>query len=146
MTIRAERVILDTNIWIFGLRRTSAYEDCALLLNRLGDLTVLVPRQILRELQLNLSDDELREFFRLVSLHPARIGIDWGHAPTELVKKYEAGGWRRGDAVIAAHLEHLAVPSLVSENREFLKDAPGLPFRLLTAAEALASLAEPSSG
>lgn len=79
MTIRTDRIVIDTNVWIFGLRQTPEYLSCARLLDR-------------------------------------------------------------GDAVVAAHLEHLAVPVLVSENRDFLGGVAGLPFRRVTAAEALSEL------
>lgn len=144
MTIRDERTVLDTNIWIFGLRRTAAHPACASLLDRLRELTVVLPRQVLGELQTNLTDGEIREFFRLISLHPGHTALDWQRAPLALVTKYERLAWRRGDAVVAAHLEHLGVPLLISENRTFLRGASDVPFRLLTAAEALAELNEVS--
>lgn len=144
MTIRTERIILDTSVWIFGLRQTPAYPACAQLLDRLGELSVVVPRQILRELQANLSEEELRAFFDMASGHPKRILLDWQRAPLELIRNYQGLGFKRGDAVVAAHVEHLGVPLLVSENRELLAGASGLPFRILTAGAALAELTEPS--
>lgn len=51
MTIRDERVILDTNVWIFGLRRHPRLPSCVLLLERLGQQHLILPRQVLRELQ-----------------------------------------------------------------------------------------------
>ena len=140
MTIRTDRVVIDTNVWIFGLRRTPAYLSCAHLLDRLSDLRVVISRQVLRELQGNLSDEELRDLFHLVNLHPTHIVLDWQWAPIELIRKYERLGCRRGDAVVAAHVEHLGIPLLVSENREFLSGVNGLPFRMLTASDALAEL------
>lgn len=105
VTIRTERLVLDTNIWIFGLHQTPAYPACAQLLDHLGELTVVVPRQILRELQANLSDEELRTFFAVAGRHPNRIILDWQRAPVEMIQKYQALGYRRGDAVVAAHEE-----------------------------------------
>ena len=140
MTIRTDRVVIDTNVWIFGLRRAPAYFACTQLLDRLDELTVVLPRQILRELQANLNDEELREFFRLVNLHPTRVGLDWRKAPVEVIRKYETLGGKRGDAVVAAHVEHLGIPVLVSENREFLSGVPDLPFRIVTASSALAEI------
>ena len=58
MTIRDERAVLDTNVWIFGLRYHSELPAFALLLERLGQLQVILPRQVLRELQANLTDYE----------------------------------------------------------------------------------------
>ena len=145
MTIRDERSVLDTNVWIFGLRRSPTFPACASLLDRLHELHVFLPRQVLRELHGNLTDDEMRDLFRLVTLHSGRITLDWQRAPRDLVEKYERFAWRRGDAVVAAHLEHLAIPHLVSENRTFLREVPNTPFRLLTATEALAELDQASS-
>ncbi len=140
MTIRTDRIVLDTNIWIFGLRRTPAYRSCGHLLDRVADLTVVIPRQILQELQANLNQEEIHDLFTLVNLHPRQIGLDWQKAPAELICKYAGLGGRRGDAAVAGHLEHLGIALFVSENREFLTGAPALPFRILTAAEALAEL------
>ena len=77
MTIRDERIVLDTNVWIFGLRRLP---DCALLLERLSQLQVILPRQVLRELQANLTESELRALFRLLKQCPEQIVIRWEKA------------------------------------------------------------------
>ena len=53
MTIRDKPVVLDTNIWIFGLRRHPDLPACAQLLERLGQLQVILPRQLLQELRAN---------------------------------------------------------------------------------------------
>lgn len=140
MTIRTDRIVLDTNVWIFGLRRTPAFPACAQLLDRLGELSVHVPRQVLQELQANLIERELRAFFALASVHPQRIALDRQKAPTALIVKYQGLGCRWGDAVVAAHVEYLDLPTLVSENRELLAGVPGLPFRIIPASAALAEL------
>ena len=142
MTIRTERVVIDTNVWIFGLRRTPTYIACSQLLDRLGELTVVLPRQILRELQTNLNDEELQDFFQVVNLHPTRIQLDWRTVPIEFIRKYQFLGGKRGDAVVAAHLEHLGIPVLVSENQEFLSGISDLPFRIVRPSGALAELVE----
>jgi predicted nucleic acid-binding protein len=59
VSIRDEWILLDTNVWIFGLRRVPDFPACAELLENLIRLRVVVPRQILQELQANLFDDEL---------------------------------------------------------------------------------------
>ncbi len=140
MTIRTDRIVVDTNVWIFGLRRTPAFAACGGLLDRLGELSVVIPRQILQELRANLNDEELRTFFVLVNAFPRNVVLDWSRAPEHLVMKFLTLGCRRGDAMVAAHAESLAASSLVSENRDFLADAPGLPFRIISASEALAEL------
>ena len=55
MSIQDESILLDTNIWIFGLRRAPDFSACAELLNHLNQLRVILPRQILQELQANLT-------------------------------------------------------------------------------------------
>ena len=140
MIIRDERIIVDTNVWILGLRRVPAYPACAALLDNLGELHIAIPRQILQELRANLREDELRAFFDLVKPHQRRIALDWQKVPVELIRKYESFGCKRGDAVVAAHVEALAVPVLVTENQELLTGVSGLPFRIETAQAILAQL------
>jgi hypothetical protein len=41
---------------------------------------------------------------------------------------------------VAAHLEELGIKILVSENRDFLEEVRNLPFRRLSATQALAEL------
>jgi predicted nucleic acid-binding protein len=60
VTIRDERVVLDTNVWIFGLRHHSELPACTLFLERLSQLQVILSRQVLYELQANLTESELR--------------------------------------------------------------------------------------
>lgn len=36
MTIPLERWLLDTNVWVFGLRRDATFPACAELLDRIG--------------------------------------------------------------------------------------------------------------
>lgn len=52
MTTPPKRWLLDTNIWLFGLRRDQAFPNCAQLLERLGSFSVVVPSQVLKELSL----------------------------------------------------------------------------------------------
>jgi len=137
VTIRTEWIVLDTNVWIFGLRRQPEYPACVKLLNSLNQLRVRIPRQILRELQANLSDEEMHEFFRLLNRYSERVDIQWDKADPLLVEKYQRLGCRLGDAVVAAHLEALGVKTIVSENRHFLSEIQDLPFRVLSSSDAL---------
>ena len=140
MSIRDEKVALDTNVWIFGLRHPPEAPACALLLDRLGELNVVLPRQILRELQANLAEEEMKTLFRLVKRYAKRVAIRAEMADMQVIRKYQDRGCRLGDAVVTAHLEELGVDALVTENRHFLEEIRGLPFRTLTAREALAEL------
>jgi hypothetical protein len=64
MTIGSEPIVLDTNIWIFGLREQQDRIHCSFLLQQIPHLyRVYLPRQILRELQANLSDIKWKSLF-----------------------------------------------------------------------------------
>ena len=140
MTIRDERVVLDTNIWIFGLRRYPEFPGCVLLLERLSPLHVILPRQVLWEFRANLTEGELRSLFRLLNQFPERVVIRWERPERETIRKYQSLGCKLGDAAIAAHLEQLEIEVLVTENRHFLEEIQGLPFRRLSSIEVLAEL------
>ncbi len=140
MSILDEWIVFDTNIWIFGLRRVPNIPACAQLLECLDRLRVVLPRQILQELQANLSENEITTLFRLLSRFPGRLRISWDKTSPQIISKYQREGCKLGDAVIAAHLEELDIKILVSENRDFLKEIRNLPFRRLSASQALAEL------
>ena len=140
MTIPPERWLLDTNVWIFGLRRNEAFPTCARLLDRIGSFSVLIPLQVSKELNLALTKAEMRDFYRLINQYSEFIELSWDPVPLERVKFYEERGCRKGDAVIAAHAEALGVRIIVSENRQFLQTVKDLTVDILTAAEAQARL------
>ena len=140
MSILDEWIVFDTNIWIFGLRHVPNIPACAQLLERLDRLRIILPRQILQELQANLSDSEISTLFRLLGRFPERFRISWDKARPQIVAKYQRLGCKLGDAVVAAHLEKLGIKILVSENRDFLEEVRNLPFRRLSATQALAEL------
>jgi hypothetical protein len=92
------------------------------------------------KLQANLVDDELRVLFRLINRLPIPPKIDWQKAAPETVAKYQHKGCKLGDAVESAHAEELGIKILVTENRDFLEELTGLPFRRLNARRAMAEL------
>jgi len=55
----------------------------------------------------------------------------------ELVRRWQQHGAKKGDAVIAAHLEFAGAGYLISENRHFLAELTGLPFQVITSEEAV---------
>ena len=110
---------------------------CARLLDRLGQLHVVVPRQMLKELQANLSRGELVTLFRLLKQYPDRAVLRWSKAGIETIRKYQRLGCKLGDAAVAAHLEELQATAPVTENRHFLKEVDNLPFRTINANRAL---------
>ena len=140
MTIGPDWVVLDTHIWIFGLRHQPEQPACAQVLQHVPQLRVKIPRQVLLELQANLRHEEMREFFRLLHRHPGHTDIRWEHVELSRIRTYQQCGCKVGDAAIAAHIEVLGVGTRVSENRDFLYEIVGLPFRVLRAVEFLQEL------
>ena len=140
MSIQDEWIVLDTNIWIFGQRRVPGFTACAELLDLLSHLRVVLPRQILQELQTNFSESEMSSLFRLLNRLPIPPRIDWQKPAQETVTKYRNLGCKLGDAAVSAHLDELGVNVLVTENRDFLEELSGLPFRRLKAREVLVEL------
>ena len=109
------------------------------LLHHLPGLLVRVPRQILLELRANLSQEEMDDFFRVLNRHPEQREISWDKVEPAIIHNYQQLGCKLGDATVAAHLEVLGVKLLVSENRDFLAEITGLPFRVLSAEAFLTS-------
>jgi hypothetical protein len=140
MTIGDDWIVLDTHIWIFGLRHQPDQPACAQVLQCLPQLHIKIPRQVLLELQANLRHEEMREFFRLLNRHPERSDMRWEKVEWSLIHQYQRLGYKLGDATVAAHLEALGVGTLVSENRDFLYKIKGLPLRVLRAEEFLREL------
>lgn len=142
MTTAHKWLVLDTNVWIFGLREPPDRPACVKVLQRLPRLHAHVPRQILLELRANLTRDEMDRLFRLLNRYPERIQIHWEKVEPALIHKYQQLGCKLGDAAVAAHVEALRVDVLVSENRDFLAEIKGLPFQVFSAEEVLRELGE----
>jgi hypothetical protein len=136
-SILDELVALDTNEFLFALRNDHAHPACrTLLFDRLPELSVYMPLQILIEVQRNLLANQMRAV--VVALAQAK-SVFWDYAPVplETLRQWEDRGAKKGDAVIAAHLELSSVRYLISENRHFLAELSDLPFQVLTSREAL---------
>jgi hypothetical protein len=144
-SIRGETVALDTNVFIFALRKEPDYPACeTLLFDKLPALQIYMPLQIFLELQRNLTASEMRRVVRALTMAQA---VTWDYAPPQMdrIRQWEQRGAKKGDAVITAHLEGAAVHYLVSENRDFLKELPTLPFTVLSSEEAVRLLGENES-
>lgn len=140
-SIRDEAVAFDTNVFIFALRKDANHPACeSLLFDKLGALKIHIPLQILLELQHNLTASEMRGVF--LALAKAKV-VTWDYtlAPLELVRKWEQRGAKKGDAVVAAHLESANIRYFVSENRHFLAELLELPFVVLTSEKVTQQLA-----
>ena len=136
-SIRDEPVALDTNVFVFALRKDANYPACeTLLFDKLAQLQVYVPLQVFVELQRNLTDNEMRGVLRAL-VRAKTVTWDYAPAPADLIARWEQRGAKKGDAVIAAHLEAANIRSFVSENRHFLAELSALPFGVLSSEEAV---------
>lgn len=141
-SIRDATIAVDTNVFVFALRKNVAYPACeTLLFDKLTQLHVYVPLQVLVELRHNVSESEMRAVLR--ALTRAKT-VTWDYAPaqSELVRKWVQRGAKKGDAVIAAHLEQSDIWIFVSENRHFLRELSALPFEVLNSQQAVDRLAK----
>jgi len=77
---RTERWLLDTNVWIFGLRGDTLFTACAQILDLIGSFAAIVLRQVLKELNVNFSQTEARKFYQLANEHPKHIELSWESA------------------------------------------------------------------
>jgi hypothetical protein len=130
-------VALDTNVFIFALRKEPNFPACeTLLFDKLQELKVYMPLQIFVELQRNLTGSEMRRVMRALAMAQT---MTWDYTPArmDLIRHWEQQGAKKGDAVITAHLEAAAIRYLVSENRDFLMELPALPFTVLSSEEAV---------
>jgi predicted nucleic-acid-binding protein len=139
-SIRDEFIALDTNEFIFALRREPSFPDSeTLLFDKLPELKIYMPLQILLELERNLNSEEMRA--TLLALTQANAVIwDYARAPLELIQQWEQRGAKKGDAIIAAHMDAARIRYFISENRHFLAEITGLPFQVMTSKEVLGLL------
>ncbi len=120
------------------------FTTCTVTFDKLTALQVYMPLQIFLELQRNLTASEMRRVVRALTMAQA---VTWDYAPArmDLIRQWEQRGAKKGDAAITAHLEGAAICYLVSENRDFLKELPALPFTVLSSEEAVRLLGERGS-
>lgn len=137
MTILNESVVLDTNVFLLGLRK--AHEPSEALLASLDRLRLAFPARILRELAANLTLREIHEFYDLFDA-TSDVRFDWQSPPAEVVQRYRILGCKRGDAFVAAGIEILGAATFITNNRHFLREITGFPFRILSPEEALTEI------
>ena len=140
MTIPIERWLLDTNIWVFGLRRERSLRDCSVLLNEIGSFTVVIPLQVLKELSLNLNEDEIKDFYRLVNQYPEGAELSWQSAPIDRVKFYEERGCRKGTPQLLLMPKHLQWISSLPRIASFCKRSRVYSLEYLNQPTAIARL------
>ena len=132
-----EPVVLDTNEYIFAIRKSPQFPACQQLL-RLGlhKLAVYLPLQIILEVNRNLYTEEVIAVYRLL-LGARDLIQDFTPPQDSLIHHYSNLGAKDGDARICAQLHSAEIKWLISENRHFLAELQELPFTALTAADAL---------
>ena len=137
MTILSERTGLDTNVFLLGLRK--AHPPSERLLTYLDRLHLVIPDRILRELSANLTPAEMNGFYDPFDA-ASGVLLDWNPPPDDIVERYRALECKRGDAFVAAGIQILGATCFISNNRHFLVDIEGLPFRVLTPEAALTEI------
>ena len=90
---------------------------------------------IVKEVRANLTPEAFKEFLKFINLLTT---IDEDIVvPFEIVFRYETMRFKPVDAFIAAYTEWVGADVLVTENRHFLTQRLGLPFKILTAKNCL---------
>ena len=111
------QVSLDTNVWIFGIVGVDPF--CETILLNLDKFEIVVPDQVRAELERNLSDYDMKQFYQLLLRFGARI--DFAKVPSSHIVAFEKKGLKKGDAEIGAFCEWRQIDVVVSDNRDFLK-------------------------
>ncbi len=111
------QISLDTNIWIFGIVGADVF--CEKILFNLDKFDVVIPDQIRAELERNLSDYDMKQFYQFM----LRFGvkIDFAKVPSNYIITFEEKGLKKGDVDIGAFCEWRKIDIIVSDNRDFLK-------------------------
>lgn len=137
-----EYLALDTNQFVFALRRDPRFPGCAsLLFDQIDRLNIHVPLQVMKELHRNLTRRELRQVFSALEA-AQECRIDYAPGEAARVLQWEQRGAKKGDAVIVAQLEVAQVKILVTENRHFLSEVNGLPFDVMASEQVVQLLEE----
>jgi hypothetical protein len=96
-SIRNAAVSLDTNVFVFALRKDTTYPACEILLfDKLSELQIYILLQIFVELQRNLTSDEMRGVLRAL-LRAKAVMWDYAPAPMELIARWEQQGAKKGE-------------------------------------------------
>src|SRR5205809_3076548 len=107
-SIRTEPTALDSNEFVFGIRGDPNYPESERLLRRISKLSLFVPRQIVEEVHRNLLKAELNSFYdALATARELMWAFD--NPSDDLIRDFEAKGAKKGDAVIAAHLQQAGI-------------------------------------
>ena len=111
------QISLDTNVWIFGI--VGVDEFCERILLNLDKFEVVIPNQVRAELERNLSDFDMRQFYEFILR--SGVSVDFAQVPSAYITTFEDKGLKKGDAEIGAFCEWRQIDVIVSDNRDFLK-------------------------
>lgn len=111
------QVSLDTNVWIFGLIGVDRF--CEKILFNIDKFDVIIPDQVRAELERNLSDYDMKQFYQFVLRFD--VQIDFAKVPSSYILMFEEKGLKKGDAEIGAFCEWRKIDIIVSDNRDFLR-------------------------
>lgn len=92
---------------------------CERILLNLAQFEIIVPDQVRAELERNLSDYDMKQFYQFVLRFGVRI--DFSKVPSSYMALFEKKGLKKGDAEIGAFCEWRRIDVVVSDNRDFLK-------------------------
>ena len=126
------RISLDSNVWIFGL--TGSNNFCRSILRHLSQFEVIIPDQVRREVNRNLSKKMMKRFYQF-TLQP-NVQLSYDAIPEIYVTMFEGKGLKKGDAIIGGFAEWQKVDTIVSDNRDFLRGlAPEHYFEVMSPQE-----------
>ena len=131
-------ICIDSCVFIRGYNQEGS--DAERLLRSIGpELQVVINRLIAQEVPRNLSGQEqIRRFYQVFHDNAAAFIVS-GPIPQAILERYIALGLReKGDAVIGAFAEWMAVDYLISDNRHFLRELQTDAYRVASPAEFLA--------
>jgi hypothetical protein len=105
-------------------------ENSVKILRKLNQFNTLIAFQVERELHHNLNAEKLNDFYSLANKTHS-LKIDFELPPDSYIQAYRRQGLKQGDAKIAAFCEWRNVDMFVSENRHFLDELSGAPFKIV---------------
>lgn len=111
------KVTLDTNIWIFGIVGIDPF--CMQILQKLEIFDIIIPDQVREELERNLSDFDMKQFYQFALRNG--VDIDFERVPASYIIAFEGKGLKKGDAEIGGFCEWRQIDVIVSDNRDFLR-------------------------
>lgn len=92
------KISLDTNVWIFGLMGND--ELCRRILRHISQFEVVVPDQVRRELNRNLSEQMMKRFYQFAQQPNVTLSLD--DVPEIYITMFEGKGLKRAMQLLVA--------------------------------------------